>query len=276
MVNCKSNKTSQQAVYFLDYYLPIWNKHFSCYFTCRFDYEEASEKITTLPFEQLQLQQTIAHLIKKYQRPIIALTNGAIIGAGTALSIHCKYCIVTENTSFAMPECNIGLIPDAGASYIFPRLPGKLGWYLALTGEWLSGSDMCHVGLVTNFCKSENLLKLEYKLLTSNGDIKQVLNHFSVKELPDFALSSFMSKINYYFAAETVEEMFMRIEHDSSSWARNTLKKMLSKSPTSLKIAHKEMTLGKNMNFGDCLKMEYILNCQRIEDNDFYEGLFIK
>lgn len=275
MVNCKNNVTSILLLCRICI-LTVWNKNFSCNFTYRFDYEEASEKESTLPFDQLQLQQTIAHLIKNYQRPIIALTNGVTIGAGTVLSIHCKHCIATENTSFAMPECSIGLIPDAGASYIFPRLPGRLGWYLALTGERLSGSDMCHVGLATHFCKSKNLLKLEDNLLTSNGDIEQVLNNFSLKELPEFSLSSLLSKINYYFAAETVDEMIIRIEHDSSDWARNTLRKMLSKSPTSLKIAHKEMILGKNMNFSACLKMEYILNCQRIEDNDFYEGLFIK
>lgn len=218
----------------------------------------------------------MAYLIKNYQQPIISLTNGTIIGAGSALSIHCKYCIATEKTSFAMPEVNIGLIPDAGASYIFPRLPGRLGWYLALTGEKLNGSDICHVSLATHFCKSDDLFKLEETLLTSNEKIEQILNKFSVQELPEFSLSSVMSKIDNCFTPDTVEEIVYRIRNDSSDWAKNTLRIILSKSPTSLKIAHKQMTLGNNMNFGDCLRMEYRLNCQRIEDKDFYEGLFIK
>ena len=41
---------------------------------------------------------------------------------------------------FAMPECGIGLFPDVGACHFLPRLPGALGFYLALTGARLKGA----------------------------------------------------------------------------------------------------------------------------------------
>ena len=39
-----------------------------------------------------------------------------------------------------MPECGIGLFPDVGACHFLPRLPGALGFYLALTGARLKGA----------------------------------------------------------------------------------------------------------------------------------------
>ena len=33
-----------------------------------------------------------------------------------------------------MPEAGIGFFPDVGATFFLPRLPGRFGEYLALTG----------------------------------------------------------------------------------------------------------------------------------------------
>ena len=50
--------------------------------------------------------------------------------------------MATENTVFAMPETNIGYVPDVGASYYMSRLDGQLGTYLCLTGTTLRGRDI--------------------------------------------------------------------------------------------------------------------------------------
>lgn len=72
----------------------------------------------------------------------MALINGITMGAGVGLSIHGNYRVATEKTVFAMPEAAIGLIPDVGATYFLPRLKGKLGLYLGLTGERLKGKEI--------------------------------------------------------------------------------------------------------------------------------------
>lgn len=50
------------------------------------------------------------------------------------LSVHGQYRVATEQTVFAMPETGIGLFPDVGGSHFLPRLGGRLGIFLALTG----------------------------------------------------------------------------------------------------------------------------------------------
>lgn len=63
------------------------------------------------------------------------------MGGGVGISVHGKYRIATEKTLFAMPETAVGLIPDVGGSYFLPRLKGKLGLYLGLTGDRLQGME---------------------------------------------------------------------------------------------------------------------------------------
>lgn len=81
-----------------------------------------------------------------------------------------------------------------------------------------------------------------------------------------------MDKINNCFAAPTVEEIYSRLEKDGSKWAQETINLLNKMSPTSLKITHKELELGKNMNLNDCLQMEYRLAVNCVDGHDFKEG----
>lgn len=79
------------------------------------------------------------HLIATYSKPYVAFMDGITMGGGVGLSIHAPFRIATERTKVAMPETDIGFFPEVGASFFLPRMDGKLGVYLALTGEMLTG-----------------------------------------------------------------------------------------------------------------------------------------
>ena len=64
------------------------------------------------------------------------------MGLGVGISINAPFRIATEKTVISMPENSIGAFPDASASFWMPRLDGKLGLYLGLTGQRLKGVDV--------------------------------------------------------------------------------------------------------------------------------------
>ena len=67
-------------------------------------------------------------------KPYVALVDGIVMGGGVGVSMHGSHRVAGDRFRFAMPEVGIGFFPDVGATYLLPRLPGKIGTYLALTG----------------------------------------------------------------------------------------------------------------------------------------------
>jgi 3-hydroxyisobutyryl-CoA hydrolase len=51
------------------------------------------------------------------------------------------------------------------------------------------------------------------------------------------------------------------------------IKAMNKMSPTSLKVCHRELTLGRNMTLEECLKMEYRMAANHQQFGDFKEGI---
>jgi 3-hydroxyisobutyryl-CoA hydrolase len=91
---------------------------------------------------------------------------------------------VTPLQNETVPYCTYfkGLFPDVGGGYFLPRLGGKLGVYLALTGFRLKGRDVLKAGVATHFVQSDKLPELESTLLGLENarahDIGEVLDKF--------------------------------------------------------------------------------------------------
>src|SRR3954452_4491759 len=88
--------------------------------------------------------------IKRYRKPYVALIDGIVMGGGVGVSLHGSHRVAGDRYAFAMPEVGIGFFPDVGATWALPRLPGKAGLYLALTGERVRAADALALGLATH------------------------------------------------------------------------------------------------------------------------------
>ena len=87
------------------------------------------------------------HLIHRYPKPYVALMDGIVMGGGMGLSQRASLRIVTEHSTLAMPETKIGLFPDVGGGWFLSRCPGRIGEYLAITGQSINAADAIMSGL---------------------------------------------------------------------------------------------------------------------------------
>lgn len=65
--------------------------------------------------------------------------------------------IKIQSNSVLVSALWTGLFPDVGGGYFLPRLRGRLGLFLALTGFRLKGRDVQRAGVATHFVESEKV-----------------------------------------------------------------------------------------------------------------------
>ncbi|XP_043548792.1 3-hydroxyisobutyryl-CoA hydrolase, mitochondrial [Chiloscyllium plagiosum] len=211
--------------------------------------------------------------------PYVALIDGITMGGGVGLSVHGHFRVATEKTLFAMPETAIGLFPDVGGGFFLPRLEGKLGLYLALTGFRIKGRDVHQAGIATHFVKSEKIPDLEKDLVSlkspSKEDVADLLNsyHFKCKADHKFVLAEHMDKINRLFKTNSVEEILQNLMEDGSPFALQNLETLKKMSPTSMKITFQQLQEGATKNLAEVLVMEYRISQSCMRGHDFYEGV---
>ncbi len=81
--------------------------------------------------------------------PVIAAVNGIAAGAGANLALAADVVIATESASFVQAFSRIGLIPDAGGTFIVPRsvgVPRSMG--MMLFADRISAAKAAEWGLI--------------------------------------------------------------------------------------------------------------------------------
>ncbi|MBZ3880290.1 3-hydroxyisobutyryl-CoA hydrolase, mitochondrial [Sciurus carolinensis] len=239
---------------------------------------KAKQKFAEVFFRE---EYILNNAIASFQKPYIALMDGITMGGGVGISIHGQFRVATEKSVFAMPETAIGLFPDVGGGYFLPRLQGKLGYFLALTGFRLKGRDVHRVGIATHFVDSAKMGMLEEDLVAlkspSKEDVAAVLETYHTQSKIDqdksFILEEHMDKINSCFSANTVEQIIENLQQDGSPFALQQLKVINQMSPTSLKITLRHLINGSSQTLQDVLTMEYRLSQACMRGHDFHEGV---
>lgn len=223
------------------------------------------------------------HRIFHFPKPFIALMHGITMGGGVGISVHGSHRVGAEDLLFAMPETGIGFFPDVGGSYFLPRCTSNTGVYMALTGAKLHIADALYAGVVDHLVPKESFESLISALLetrltdSSAVHVSDIINSFSMEvdsmDIYKPHLVEHRAEINQCFSGSSIEQIMESLSKTDSEWCQIVLKKILEKSPTSLKVTLKELQLGSQMNFNDCLQMEYRIAMHFLVQTDFYEGI---
>jgi enoyl-CoA hydratase/carnithine racemase len=176
-----------------------------------------------------------------------------------------------------MPETGIGLFPDVGATRFLNRCPGHLGRYLGLTGARLGAADALYCGFATHFMDREGLEALLSEL-SKEPDVEAWLGRFTIDAGPA-PLAVLRPAIDRCFAGESIEAILEALAAEASgggvhaAWAEETRAALLAKSPTSLKITLRQLTVGRDYDLDHALVLEYRLTQHVMTAHDFYEGV---
>jgi len=96
------------------------------FFSAGADLEEFSVRATSeLAREGSRIGHDLFGRIRALPFPTVAAINGACLGGGVELALHCDArTISTAVRHFACPECFLGIIPGWGGTQLVPRLVG--------------------------------------------------------------------------------------------------------------------------------------------------------
>jgi enoyl-CoA hydratase/carnithine racemase len=91
------------------------------------------------------------HALARCEKPLVAAVQGAAVGIGTTMLLHCDYVVAAADAKLATPFAALGLVPEAGSSLIVPRLMGQArAFSLLVMGEPLTAEAAQAVGIVNS------------------------------------------------------------------------------------------------------------------------------
>jgi len=209
--------------------------------------------------------------IKNYPKPYVAVIDGIVMGGGVGVSLHGSHRIAGDGFAFAMPEVGIGFFPDVGATYFLPRLAGRTGTYLGLTGARAKAGDAVALGLA--------------EAHVSRAQIPDLVAALEAGEAVDAAVARFRSEaapgpivqnralIEAAFSASSVPEILARLSTDGSDFAKDAAKQMGQKAPLSLAVALRQMQVGATLSFEEAMRTEFRIVSRICRGVNFYEGV---
>lgn len=136
------------------------------------DIKAMNEKTGMFAGESIELRerysagiQQIPLSIESFKKPIIAMINGAAIGAGCDLAAMCDLRICSSSAKFGETFTKLALVPGDGGPYFLARVIGYAkAMQMYLTANIYDSSWALEHGLVSSISSDEKLLDDTMKL----------------------------------------------------------------------------------------------------------------
>jgi enoyl-CoA hydratase len=141
--------------------------------------------------------------------------------------------------------------------------------WLALSGERLKGGDVCAAGVATHFSESAVVDVVKNSVCDGGLELLDAMDWDA-----DGSFEKNMDVIGRCFWKESVEDIFLALEGETGDWAKAQLANLRTKSPQTLKVAHRQLRRGLDLKtFEDNMRMEYRIASRVVSRHDFQEGV---
>lgn len=92
------------------------------------------------------------------EAPIVAAVNGVAVGVGVTMLLHCDLVYAAADAKFNFAFIDLGLLPEAGSTYLLPRIMGySRAAELLMLGEAFTAEKALECGLVNQVVAAEEL-----------------------------------------------------------------------------------------------------------------------
>jgi 2-(1,2-epoxy-1,2-dihydrophenyl)acetyl-CoA isomerase len=100
--------------------------------------------------------------------PVVAAVNGPAAGAGCSLALAADIVIAARSAYFLQAFVNIGLIPDAGATWLLPRIVGRArAMEMMMLGGRIPAQQAHQWGMISRVVEDEFLAEEAVALATN-------------------------------------------------------------------------------------------------------------
>lgn len=122
--------------------------------------------------EDVRLLSRAVHELWRCPIPVVAAVNGQAAGAGFGLALGCDIRLADTSTRFNFAYAALGLTPDAGMSWLLPRVVGQAAALeLLLMQPILRPDRALELGLVSDIAADDGVL------LSSQRLARQIASH---------------------------------------------------------------------------------------------------
>lgn len=209
-------------------------------------------------------------LLFDFPKPVASFMQGFTMGGGVGVGCHGSHRVVGASSKIAMPECGIGLAPDVGGTLLLARAPGRLGEYLGTTGYRMGPEDAIHAGFADYYILEDVWPELISELENS-GDW-EAIDRAAAAPSPSTLADE--KGIDRSFAGETFRDIVSALQHDSSEWAADTLKRMSNNAPLAMSATIELVHRARSRDQIDfALLNEYRFSYRIAAQGDFKEGI---
>ncbi len=213
--------------------------------------------------------------LQRFIKPTVSLINGLVMGGGVGISLYGTHCVAGADYRFAMPETAIGLFPDIGASFFLPRLPGRVGLYLSLTGQQIGAADAYWLGLASHCIDAAHFDRITAAVRDADP-IDDVLDglHRDPEPSPVQRLAPVIDRLFDQASVPAILEALDCESGEHEAWARETAAILRARSPVSLKLAMRLYQEGARLSsLKSALVMEFRAMTRCLRAPDFAEGV---
>ena len=222
-------------------------------------------------------------LLHRYAKPVVVWGEGYVMGGGMGLFMAAPFRLVTPHSRLAMPEINIGLYPDVGATRFLAER-GAIGLFLGLTGSIITASGAYTVSWATHISGEnreqvlERLIQIDWNAYPA-GTFRAIDDTLDALHRPLSAgpLQDSLDVIHSVCRGVNFESDYAAIiglSDARSDWLRQASENLQKGSPSTAAITWLLWQWGRQVHaWNEVFDLEVQISDWKIRHPDFVEGV---